>query len=209
MEIGSSGKRSVSATEGSATDFEVKLRLKPGIERLKPGMTADAEIQTATHTDALMVPIQSIVVREKKTVDKWMAERDEEKKDRKKGKGKKDDEEPSSEQESEVESLAVTSDSSEAAGEDAGERDEESKEEAKEEEEITGIFIVEEEHAKFVRVKTGIMSETDIEILEGLSRDDRVITGPFRVLRDLKDGKRIEEEKEKKGKKEGREEEEG
>jgi HlyD family secretion protein len=206
-EIGSSGKRSASATEGSATDFEVKLKLKPGIERLKPGMTADAEIETATHAEALKVPIQAIVVREKKTVDKWMAKRDEEKKGKKKDKGKKQGEEKEDEKkdedategiEPEPESPSASSDSALTAEDDAGE-----------EEEIAGVFIVEEEKAEFVPVKTGIMSETDVEILKGLSKDDRVITGPFRVLRDLKDGQRIkEEEKEKKGKGKGREEEE-
>ncbi len=215
-EIGSSGKRSASSTEGSATDFEVKLRLEPGIGSLKPGMTADAEIETATHTDALKVPIQAIVVREKKTVEKWMAAREEERKDKKKDTRKRG-ERKDTETELEAEGLSAGPDSVESAEERSGDSDEEVKEgeegteegtEEETEQEMTGVFVVEEQHAKFVPVKTGIMSETDVEILEGLSKDDRVITGPFRVLRDLKDGKRVEEEKEKKGEKEGREEDE-
>jgi len=257
-EIGSSGKRSASATEGSATDFEVKLKLRPGIERLKPGMTADAEIETATHIDALKVPIQAIVVREKKTLEKWMSKREEKEKKEKKGKRTKKHEEekveegkaedvalgekqdiepvteiePGSEQEQATETeLRPESEQGremEAEAEPEPEVERESGEEkeapepqeeavsagadsaeASEEEvgeEITGVFVVDGDNAKFVPVKTGIMSETDIEILEGLSKEDRVITGPFRVLRELKDGQRIKEEKKEKEKKEEGEE---
>ncbi|UCF78131.1 MAG: efflux RND transporter periplasmic adaptor subunit [Candidatus Eiseniibacteriota bacterium] len=206
VEIGSSGKRASAGAEGTATDFEVKLTLEPGIENLKPGMTADAEIETATHTDALKVPIQAIVVREKKTVEKWISERDKDKKLGKKRDGTKQKtagEEPDSAADETTDVEAGAGEKPEAEAADSVSTAEEEKVE-----EITGIFTVEEEKAKFVPVKTGIMSETEVEILEGLSEEDRVVTGPFRVLRDLKDGQRIrEEKKEKKGEGEGRDEE--
>jgi HlyD family secretion protein len=58
--------------------------------------------------------------------------------------------------------------------------------------------VVEGEKVKFVPVQTGIMSETDVEILKGISQGDRVVTGPFRVLRDLKDAQKVKEEKKQK-----------
>ncbi len=46
------------------------------------------------------------------------------------------------------------------------------------------------------RVKTGISSDTDIEILEGLNEGDEIIEGPYRTLaKDLKDGDLVEEQK--------------
>lgn len=51
------------------------------------------------------------------------------------------------------------------------------------------------------RVKTGISSDTDIEILEGLNEGDEIIEGPYRTLaKDLKDGDLVEEQKQGGGK---------
>jgi len=47
----------------------------------------------------------------------------------------------------------------------------------------------------FRAVKTGITGTTDIEILDGLSENDEVVTGPYQVLRTLKDNTRIKIEK--------------
>lgn len=46
------------------------------------------------------------------------------------------------------------------------------------------------------RVKTGISSDTDIEIVEGLNEGDEIVEGPYRTLaKDLKDGDLVEEQK--------------
>ncbi len=59
------------------------------------------------------------------------------------------------------------------------------------------VFVVDVEkkvHAR--RVKTGISSDTDIEILEGLVEGDEIIEGPYRTLaKDLKDGDLVEDQK--------------
>jgi HlyD family secretion protein len=47
-------------------------------------------------------------------------------------------------------------------------------------------------------VKTGITGTTDIEILEGLTEKERIVTGPYQVLRTLEDNKRIKIEEEEK-----------
>lgn len=66
-------------------------------------------------------------------------------------------------------------------------------------EEIQGVFKVVREgrtqKAKFVPVKTGITGSTDIEVVEGLSENDEIITGSYKVLRTLKNGTSIKQEK--------------
>jgi HlyD family secretion protein len=54
-------------------------------------------------------------------------------------------------------------------------------------EEKDGVFLVEGEKAVFKHVKTGIMGETDIEIVEGLGDGQVIVTGSYRTLRNLKD----------------------
>ncbi len=57
-----------------------------------------------------------------------------------------------------------------------------------------GVFVVEGEKAVFKPVKTGIMGETEIEIVEGLGEGQAIVTGSYRTLRTLKDQARIKVE---------------
>jgi len=43
-------------------------------------------------------------------------------------------------------------------------------------------------------VKTGITGTTDIEILEGLTTEDEIISGPYQVLRTIKDNDKVKVE---------------
>ncbi len=52
--------------------------------------------------------------------------------------------------------------------------------------------------AEFRPVTTGIYGNTDVQVESGLKDGDEVITGPFRVLRTLKDGTRVKIEAAKK-----------
>jgi HlyD family secretion protein len=52
--------------------------------------------------------------------------------------------------------------------------------------------------AKQVEVTTGISDATHVAVLSGVKNGDRIITGPFRTLKKLKDGAAIEETKEEK-----------
>ena len=58
-----------------------------------------------------------------------------------------------------------------------------------------GVFTLKNGVALFRPVKTGITGTTDIEILDGLAENDNVVTGPYQVLRTLKDNTRIKIEK--------------
>ena len=53
------------------------------------------------------------------------------------------------------------------------------------------VFVAVDGKAVQRAVKTGISDETQVEIVSGVQAGDRVITGPYRSLRDLDDGERI------------------
>ncbi|MBV8520273.1 MAG: efflux RND transporter periplasmic adaptor subunit [Acidobacteria bacterium] len=61
-----------------------------------------------------------------------------------------------------------------------------------------GVFVVKDGKAQFVPVTTGLAGESDIEITSGLKAGTTIITGPFRALRELKDGEKVREQKEEK-----------
>lgn len=63
------------------------------------------------------------------------------------------------------------------------------------------VFVVGDDgKARIRRVRTGIASETELEIVEGLQPGDKVVEGPYRTLaKELKDGDSVEEGDGKKG----------
>jgi HlyD family secretion protein len=54
--------------------------------------------------------------------------------------------------------------------------------------ELEGVFLVRDNKAQFVPVKTGIAGEKYFEVLSGLKAGEQVIVGPFSSVRELKDG---------------------
>ena len=63
----------------------------------------------------------------------------------------------------------------------------------REQEEKTYVFVMEDGKAVRKDVEIGISSDSDQEITAGLKEGEVVITGPFRVLRNLSDGDAVEE----------------
>lgn len=55
------------------------------------------------------------------------------------------------------------------------------------------VFLAADAKAKQVEVQTGISDTTHVVILKGVKEGDRLITGPFRTLKKLKDGVAIAE----------------
>src|ERR1051326_4597198 len=53
-----------------------------------------------------------------------------------------------------------------------------------------GVFTIKNGVALFRQTKTGITGTTDIEIADGLAENDEIVTGPYQVLRTLKDNTR-------------------
>src|ERR1041385_9116344 len=58
-----------------------------------------------------------------------------------------------------------------------------------------GVFVLTNGIATFRPVKTGITGLTEIEIVDGLAEGDQIVTGPYQVLRTLKDNTRTKIQK--------------
>ncbi len=71
--------------------------------------------------------------------------------------------------------------------------DEDMDEDDKSKEEQTYVFVMEDGKAVRRDVETGISSDSDQEIIDGLKEGELVVSGPFRILRHLIDGEEIEE----------------
>jgi HlyD family secretion protein len=67
----------------------------------------------------------------------------------------------------------------------------------KENEKEEGVFVVKDGVANFQEVETGISSDMEIEIKEGLEGKETVVSGPYSTLSKLKDGDNVEEIEEK------------
>jgi HlyD family secretion protein len=171
-EIANSPKMSELGTQEQQTNFVVDVMIDNPPPTLRPGMTADVEIKTATKKDILHVPIQAVVVRTAEELAKTKA------KAGKRGRAGKEG----------------SATAAETAAADAP---------AKKDEEIKGVFVIVDGEAQFRKVRTGIASDTDLEVWGDLKPKDKVITGPNKVLRQLKPGSRVklEEPKAKKGEK--------
>jgi HlyD family secretion protein len=158
-------------TQEQETNFEVDVRIERPPATLRPGMTADVEIRTASKDSVLVVPIQSVVVRTPKELEPV-----------KKGRGAKKSAESSN-------SKSGKATAAEAKpGAPAGAR----------QEEIKGVFVIEKGVAEFRRVRPGLASDTDFEVEGDLKPGDHVVTGPHRVLRTLKPGQKVKVEEPKK-----------
>jgi HlyD family secretion protein len=165
VEIANSPKVSELGTQEQQTNFVVDVMIDNPPATLRPGMTADVEIKTATKAGVLHVPIQAVVVRTPEELAKAKA-----------GKASK-------------------------GGARAAEPD--SMDPVKKNEEIKGVFVMVDGEAQFRKVRTGIASDTDLEVSGDVKAQEKVITGPSKVLRQLKPGSKvkIEEPKTKKGEK--------
>jgi HlyD family secretion protein len=62
-EIASSANVAPAGQTTQKTEFEVKIAINSDTSKLRPGMTASADIVTATEDQAISVPIQSVTVR--------------------------------------------------------------------------------------------------------------------------------------------------
>ena len=78
----------------------------------------------------------------------------------------------------------------------------EEKKEGKKSKDEEGVYVHKDGKANFVPVTVGLAGESNIEITKGLTGSEEIVTGPFRALRELKDGTKVRKE-EKKEEKEG------
>jgi HlyD family secretion protein len=64
-------------------------------------------------------------------------------------------------------------------------------------EEQETVFVVEDGKAVLKTVRTGESSDTEIQVIEGLDPGEEIITGPYKVLAKLKDGRSVKPEAKK------------
>lgn len=62
-EIGNTAKRNLTGGADGQTNFEVQVVFDQTVPEVRPGMTADVEIDTGTHPKTKAVPIQAVVIR--------------------------------------------------------------------------------------------------------------------------------------------------
>lgn len=173
-EIASTARTLGQNTQEEVTNFVVRIRILDRDAALRPGMSANADIETKTVTDVVAVPIQSVTVRTRegaKTIDDLAKERD------KKAK----------ETQGEGAQTAVN------------QKQQRDLERADREALQRVVFLRDGDKVKMVNVETGIADTTHMEIKSGLKKDDEIVTGPFSVVtRVLKDGEKVRLEKPKK-----------
>jgi HlyD family secretion protein len=172
----SSGQTSTQLTTGSqeAKDFKVVIALDQPPPGMRPGLSATGRITTADHDKALSIPIQALTMRRQADID--AAE-----KSAGKGKGAAKDKDKDKghaagdAQAAPTQAAAPSATTPAAGGADAAGK-----------KEVQGVFVVQDGRAHFYPVKTGITGVTDIEILSGVKEGDQIVTGSYKVLRDLK-----------------------
>jgi HlyD family secretion protein len=160
-EIGNTAKRSsISSVEGQ-TNFEVKVVFDDNVPQVRPGMTADVDIETGTHVKTLAVPIQAVIIRTQSQLDRA-------------ARGKA----------AERRKPKTRTASFSAEDDTAGRKDPE----------ITGVMVVNSEVTKFVPVRTGLASETMLEVSGEVKEGDVVVSGPYKALREIKPGAKVKRE---------------
>jgi HlyD family secretion protein len=131
-------------------------------ERFRPGMSVTAEVETRSRTNVCAVPIQSVTTRLPKG------------------------DSPSRGGTGATEALAASDASSDSSGASSPSK---TAERAKP---IEVIFVAENGLAKMLPVKRGISDDAFVEILEGVSEGQQVISGGYRAInRDLESGKPV------------------
>ncbi len=173
-EIASSARTLGQNTQEEVTNFIVRIRILDNDATLRPGMSANADIETKSVADVVAVPIQSVTVRSKegsKTIDDLAQARDKKAKE-------------------------TQGEGAQAAVNQKQQRD---AERADREALQRVVFLRDGGTVKMVKVETGIADTTHMEIKSGLKKDDEIVTGPFSVVtRTLKDGDKVRLEAPKK-----------
>jgi HlyD family secretion protein len=58
-------------------------------------------------------------------------------------------------------------------------------------EEVQGVFLLKDGRALFTPLESGIMGQTDVEVVKGVQANDEIVSGPFSVLRTLKNHTKV------------------
>lgn len=163
-----------SQTTASASDevanFLVKIRIAERDGKLRPGMSATADIETQTVENVVAVPIQSVTVRAEggKTTEELQQQKAKE--------------------------------AREKSGNELEVADERMEARRQRDQLKRVVFIKEGDKVRMQPVETGIADNTHIEVKTGVKSGDEVVAGSYAAIsRRLKDGAKVQIEKPKKG----------
>lgn len=174
VEIGNTAILLGGGTQDQSTNFRVKVIFEDVGVKIRPGMSATVDITTASRDNVTIVPFSAIVMR-KLNLDSLIAARVTEK--------------SGSTLVSEVQAAepgdSISSDTESYDNSDA------------EEVEHKGVFVIRDGKALFVVVTTGIADSRNVEVTSGLEPGDSVVSGPYRVLRTIKDNEAVKIEEKK------------
>jgi HlyD family secretion protein len=171
QQIANTGKTTGSGTQEEVTNFEVKIRILDQDVRLRPGLSCTAEIETSMVKDAVAVPMQSVTIR---TGESDLSPEEIEKRKQKQAARDKAD------------NNADVTDNRQVKAAQKEERERLSK----------VVFLKKGNKAQIVKVTTGIADDTYIEIKNGITPGEEVISGSYSAIsRKLKDGAKVTIEK--------------
>jgi len=166
-EIGSAAKVTGQGTQDEITNFQVKIRILDKDVPLRPGMSANADVETKTVENVVAVPIQSVTTRDRESKKSVAEQADDRQKkiDEKKGSG---------------DAAAVS------------EKQQKQAEKSDREKLNRVVFIRNGDTVKMVSVETGIADTTHMEIKSGVKDGEEVVSGSYAAIsRTLKDGMKV------------------
>jgi HlyD family secretion protein len=178
-EIANTGTTTGTGTQEETTNFLVKVAMVEKPETIRPSMSATVDIITESKDSVITVPIQCVTIRpplkpkpDPKAAAKARAEKKKaEAKAKKEGKAKAD--------------SGAKAEAAKAAAPPKPAN-------AKDEKPVKCVFVVKDGIVHQVAVETGISSDTQIEIVKGLSEGDVLVSGSYRILsKQLKDGDKV------------------
>ncbi len=162
VEIGNTAILSGLGSQDQSTNFRVKVIFNDPNVKIRPGMSATVDITTAHRDKALSIPYSAVVIRSFNLDSLERARTSHETAD-------------SSPGVSEVQAAEQTEEDTVVYDEDV------------EREELKGVFVIKEGKVSFVEIETGVADQKNIEVTSGLTEGDSVVSGPYRVLRTVKD----------------------
>lgn len=175
-EIASTASTKNAGTQEEVTNFEVKITISDHSVQLRPGMSATADIEASTVQNAVAVPIQSVTVR---STDSKLSPDELEKQSARQAAAEKSDNR-----------ADVTN-----------ETEEKQKARAQRDKLMRVVFIKKGDKVEQRKVETGIADTTHIEIKSGVKPGEEVVSGSYTIIsRKLKDGAKVEIEKQGQGK---------
>ena len=211
-EVGKSPINAQAAASGQAINFKVVVRLTDTVPGARPGLSCTSDIVTAERSEVLAVPIQALILREVEVDENGEVVRDWESLLAIGLNGGSDSGEsseaaappattagsektPDAPQNGTASSDTAGSNaaSSDTASSDTASSDTASGDTENEKVEVEGAFILRDGRAVFVPIEIGIAGERHFEVLSGVEPGDKIIIGPFDIIRTLLDGDRVGE----------------